>query len=259
MPSKRRFIGAAALLMLAACAQNPVISLADRIARLLKEALALLQGKKYDEAIAKFTEVVTLDNRNVDGYVGMARAFIGKGAWGDAIASARNAFQIAPAGANVVPVFAEALFGGGVDALKGGRFKDAIGNLGEYIRIQPNNASAYLNVGKAFLGDRQYGQALDAFVRGLGLAGQPGAPDRGEFIRSIFDGGTQAFQANDYRSAAGFFREYIKTDRSNVQAYLNLGRSLWNSGERGQAIESFAEVLKLNPGNTEALRFMLQR
>lgn len=259
MHSRRRLIAAAGLIVLAACVQNPVMSLAERIAALLKQALALLQGKKYDEALAKFAEVIKLDNRNIDAYVGAARAYIGKGAWGDAITSARNAFQIAPSGNDVVPVFAEALFGGGVDALKGGRFKDAIGNLSEYIRIQPNNASAYMNVGKAFLGDRQFGPALDAFVKGLGLAGQPGAPDRGEFVRSIFEGGTQAFQANDYRSAVGFFREYVKSDRSNVQGYLNLGRSLWNSGERGQAIESFAEVLKLSPGNTEALRFMLQR
>ena len=261
--SRRSFIGVIGALGLTACGamspMTPVMSLADKIVALMREALAALTGKRYDEALSKFAEVIKLDGKHVPAYVGMARSFIGKSDWGGAINSARSAFQIVPSGQDVIPVFAESLFGGGVDALRGGRFKDAIGNLSEYIRIQPGNANAYMNVGKAFIGDRQYGQALDAFVKGLGLTGEPGAPERGEFVRSIFDGGTQAFQQADYKSAIGFFTEYIKSDRSNVQAYLNLARSYWNTGDRGAALNAFGDVLKLSPTNSEALRFMLQR
>ena len=260
MPARRTILRAAlattVALAAAACTQ---VSLAEQIAALMREANQALVGKRYDEALGKLVQVVRLDPKHWPAYVGMARAFIGKGAWGDAVKNAREAFALAPSGQDVVAVFAEALIGGGKDALAAGRWSDAIGYLVDYIKLAPNSASAYLDLGRAFLSNRQYSQALDALLKGLGLAGQPGAPDRSEYLRTLLDGGRQAFQASDWSSAAGFLREYVKSDRGNVQAWLDLARSYWNAGDRTQALEAFRDVLKLAPTNAEALRFMLQQ
>ncbi|MEO7403401.1 MAG: tetratricopeptide repeat protein [Burkholderiales bacterium] len=245
-------------LALAIAVGGCAMSLADQIVALMREAIAALQGKRYDEAIGKFQQVVSRDPKHWEAYVGLARGYIGRGNWSQAVTSGRQAFQISPSGADVVPAFAEALFGGGVDALKGGKFTDAIGMFVDYIKIQPSNVSAYINLGRAFIGNRQFGDALNAFVQGLGVAGGS-AGERNELVRGLYDGGKQAFSSNDFRGAIGFFREYIKTDSSNVNAYLDLAKSYWNAGDRGEAVKSFSEVLKLNPTNSEALRFMLQR
>ena len=241
-------------LLLAGCAQ---LSLAEEIAQLMKEAIALLQGKRYDEAISKFTSVVQTDAKHWPAYVGMARAHLGKGNWVSAITNGREAYKLAPQGSDVLPTLAESLLGGGLDAVRGSRWNDAIGYLGDYLKLQPNDASAYLNIGRAFLGSRQYAPALDAFVKGLS-APSAGA-QRNDLLRGIYDGGMQAYQANDFGGAIGFLSEYVKNDRGNFDAYLNLAKSYWNAGDRVQALNSFRDVLRLNPTNTEALRFMLQR
>jgi tetratricopeptide (TPR) repeat protein len=233
------------------------LSLADQIAALMREGQEAYTAKRYDDALGKYGQVVKLDAKHWPAYLGLARSSIGKGNWVDAIGSARQAYQLSPSSGEVTSALVESLFGGGIEALKANRFKDAIGYLGDYIKLQPNSTTAYLNIGKAFLGERQYAPALDAFVKGLGVAG--GGAERGELVKGLFDGGSHAFAANDYRGAIGFFREYVKVDRSNWQGYLNLAKSYWNAGDRTDALDAFRQVLQLNPGNAEALRFMLGR
>lgn len=252
---KMRYAIVAIAITLAGCLQT--LSLAEQIAALMREAQQFLAARQYDQAIGKYASAVKLDAKHWPAYLGLARSYIGKGSWTEAISNGRQAYQLSPNGTDVIAALAESLLGGGLAAVQSGQYNQAIGYLGDYIKLQPNNANAYLNIGKAFLGSGQFAPALDSFVKGLGVAG--GGNERGELVRSMFDGGMQAFNKSDYRGAIGFFREYIKTDRGNLQAYLNLGKSLWNVGDRGDALNAFREVLQLSPSNAEALRFMLQR
>ncbi len=82
--------------------------------------------------------------------------------------------------------------------------------------------------------------------------------DRNEVISALLAGGTQAFKERDFGSAAGMLREYVKQDPRNLQAYLTLAKSYWESGQSGGALEAFREVLKLNPTNSEALQFLFK-
>jgi len=153
-----------------------------------------------------------------------------------------------------VPVFAEALFGGGMAALREAKFSEAIGHLVEYIRLKPTDPQGYLNVGKAYLGTGAFGDALAAFVRGLAQGGDPTV--RQELIRALWDGGLQALTRGDPRSAIGFLSEYVRHDPRNFSAYLNLGKAYWQAGDRFQALSAFRRVLELSPGHGEALQFL---
>lgn len=252
---KARYALVAMVIALAGCLQT--LSLVEQIAALMREAQQFFAAKQYDQAIGKYAQAVKLDVKHWPAYLGLARSYIGKGNWSEAINNGKQAYQLSPNGTDVIAALAESLLGGGLAAVQSGQYNQAIGYLGDYIKLQPNNATAYLNMGKAFLGSGQFAPALDSFVKGLGVAGAGG--ERSELVRSMFDGGMQAFGKSDYRGAIGFFREYLKTDRNNLQAYLNLGKSLWNVGDRGEAINAFREVLQISPSNAEALRFMLQR
>ncbi len=238
-------------LMLGGCA---TVGVADEANALLQEGQQFYNAKRFDEAIAKFREAAAKDPNNWSAYLWMARAFIAKGTWGEAIAAGRRAFELAPQGPEVASTFLQALFGGGMEALNGGRFVDSIKYLSEYLRHQPTNTSAWVNVGKAYMGNRQFMDGLGSLTKAMGMGGA----DRGEILKTIFGGGMQAFGQRDYSSAINLLKEYVKNDPRNLQAYLTLAKSYWESGQRGGALEAFREVIKINPTNGEALQFLRQ-
>ena len=242
---------AAATLALAGCIGIPGFG---DVNMLQQEGEELYRAKRYDEAIAKFRAIVVRDPLNWYAWLWLARAFIVRGLWGDAIDSGRRAFQLSPQGADVLPVFLQALFGGGAQALSGGSFKDAISHFSEYLKLNSGNGAAWVNVGKAYLGNKQYGDALQSLTRALGVAGA----DRNDVIGTLLSGGSQAFKERDYSSAINMLRETVKQDPRNLQGYLTLGRSYLESGQRGGAFEAFTEALKINPLNGEALQQILK-
>lgn len=238
---------------LAGCAG---LGLLDDTAALMQQGQTLYAEKKYDEAIDKFVEVATKDPKHWQAYLWAARAYIAKGKWFDAIANGRKAFELAPKDPAVLPVFAEALFGAGSAALASGRYAESVTHFLEFLKIEPGNARAWLNVGKAYLEQRQFKEALGALTQGLS---QGGGAERAELLRGLLDGGRQAFAGGKNREAIDLLKEFIKYDKKDVSAYVNLAKAYWESGDLGSALETFQKVLKLDPRQEEALRFLLRR
>ena len=150
MPKLRAFFLALAL-MLSSCVvvPNPVAE----INALMAEGQQLYSAQRFDEAIARFRAVTARDPNFYGAYVWLARSFLARGQWPDAIANARRAFELNPGGPDVMPVLLDSLLGGGTDALARGSFLESIGYLGEFLRHQPTNIRAWINVGKAYLGE----------------------------------------------------------------------------------------------------------
>lgn len=243
----------AACLMLAGCAG---LTLQDQVAGLMKEGEQLYSEKKYDEALDKFGQVILKDPQHWQAYLWAARTFIAKGNWADAIANARKSFELSPKGPGIVPVFAEALFGGGSAALKNGRYAESIRHFAEFLKLEPGNARAWLNVGKAYLGQKQFREGLGALMQGL-AAGS--SAERQELIEELLEGGLRAFSDGKYRESIDLLKEFLKYDANNLQAYISLAKAFWESGERSDALNTFRKVLELDPRQEEALRYLFRR
>jgi tetratricopeptide (TPR) repeat protein len=149
----------------------------------MKEGEQLYADKKYDEAIAKFERAIELDSTRWSAYVYIARCYIAKGGWSKAMSNARLAYQAAPAGEDVVPTLAQALWGGGTEALNSGQFREAISVFTEYLRLQPEDSSAYLALGKAYLHSGNRSDALSAFLRALEI--NPNLHEATELLRGL--------------------------------------------------------------------------
>ena len=253
----RRRTGMALLLafslLLAGCAG---LTLQDQIAGLMKEGEQLYSEKKYDEALDKFGQVILKDPQYWQAYLWAARSFIARGNWKDAIANSKKAFELSPKGQNVIPVFAEALFGGGSDALKNGRFAESISYFVELLKLEPGNARAWLNVGKAYLEQKQFREGLGALVQGLATGS---SAERSDLIRELLQGGLQAFSNGKYRESIDLLEEFLKYDAKNLQAYISLAKAFWESGDRSDALNTFRKVLELDPRQEEALRYLFRR
>lgn len=250
MRSKIIAVALVATTVLAGCAQL----VADSIEALLKQGIDLFLAGRYDEAIAKFLEVVRRDPKSWTAYLYMARSYIAKASWGDAIASGRKALELAPSSGDVIPALAEALLGAGADALGRRQFSEAVGHFSEYLKLRPADARGYLQLGRAYLGSGAYVDALRVIVQGLGQA--PDASTRTQLIRSLLDGGTQALTAGNTKAAIGLIQEYVRHDPRDVSAYLTLGKAYWQDGNLGNALGAYQRVLELSPNNAEALQFL---
>ncbi len=222
----------------------------ERPDSLMEEGRQLYLEKKYDEAIAKFERVIELDRTRFLAYVYLARCYIAKSSWGKAIANARLAYQASAGGEDVVATFGEALFGGGLAALTGGQFAEAIADFTEYIRLRPTDAQGYLGAGRAYLASAQYDQALGTLARGLQT--DAGGALRSDLLRELLDGGVRAMQRGNIDSAAKLFQEYLRHDSSNAAAYLTMGKAFLQSGDRAQALFHLGRALQLNPSTPEA-------
>lgn len=252
LPRLRLALAVLATAFLAACAG---LTLQSEIDGLMKEGQQLYAEQKYEQATDKFLTVIGKDPTYWQAYLWAARSFIARGNWKDAIANGRKAFDLAPKDKDTLPIFAQALFGGGADALKNGRFAESVNLFVEYLKLEPGNSKAWLNVGKAYLGQQEFRQALGAFAQGLATGG---GTERQELIRQLFDGGVQAFSSSKYRESIDLLKEYLKYDK-NLQAYLNIAKAYWETGDRGKALDAFKQVLQLDPRHEEALRYMLRR
>ena len=122
MPTRRDIIfklmsatAASAAVLTAGCA---AVALVTDINVLMREGEELYRAKRYDEAITKFKIVVAREPTNLMGWLWLCRTYIVRAMWGDAIDSGRRAFALSPQGADVLPTFLQALFGGGLEALR---------------------------------------------------------------------------------------------------------------------------------------------
>jgi tetratricopeptide (TPR) repeat protein len=177
VPRRLAVLVLAVVLLTAACAQLVAVS----VETLMKQGIELFTAGRYDEAIAKFLEVVRRDPAAWNAHLYLARSYVAKSSWTDALASARKALELAPSRADVVPVLADALLGAGADALARRQFPEAIGHLVEYVKLRPTDAQGYLQLGKAYWQNGNAASALDNFRQVLQL--NPSNDEAMEFLR----------------------------------------------------------------------------
>jgi tetratricopeptide (TPR) repeat protein len=224
---------------------------------LIQQAKELLDARRFDEALAKLTEVIRRDPTQWKAYLYSAQAYVGKLDWSAALANIRKARELAPSDGAVLTTLGEALFGAGRAALQRAAFGEAVEHFVEYVKLRPGDATGYLNAGRAYLGNRSWGDAARVLVEGVGRVSDPAA--RQEFVRTLLDGGRQAVAAGEHRGAIPLFREYVRQEARDVAGYLELGKAYWNSGDRSDAVAAFQRVLELAPQNDEARRFLFGR
>ena len=130
-----------------------------------------LQRRTFGEAASHFGEYIKLQPADVQGYLNAGRAYLGLGSWSDAgrvlVDGLSRAGDSATRGQ-----FVQALLDGGREALSRNDYQGAAGLLREYVRQEPANVSALVDLGKAYWSSNQRTEALDAFRRALELAPQ---------------------------------------------------------------------------------------
>jgi Flp pilus assembly protein TadD len=246
---------ALALLLLVALAGCATLGMVESIESLLAQGKELFQSGKYADALAKFQAVIARDPKSWEAYLYTARTYIAQKSWGPAIDNARKALGLAPSQSDVVPVLAQALLDGGRDSLQRGQYAEAATRLRDYLGLRPTDARAYVDLARAHLSAGSWSDALATIRQGLGQGGD--AATRQDLLGALRDGARQAMAQGDLKGGIGLLEEYVQRDPREVSALVDLGKAYWQSGQQGESLAAFRRVLELSPGQTDALRYLL--
>lgn len=77
-----------------------------------------------------------------------------------------------------------------------------------------------------------------------------------DYYRKAVEAGKEALGSDGLKEYAGHFWGILET-RPYMRARLGLGEALWVTGQKDAAIENFQEMLELNPGDNQGIRYVL--
>ncbi len=124
----------------------------------------------------------------------------------------------------------------------GERFDEALATFSRVLTQEPSNALARVNVGYICLKKRIFGEAIEHLTRVIRLANDPRAA-----LYAHYYLGLVYLERGMFTDARNFLERAIKMGPSLVEAYHDLGRAQWLSGQREQARETWNKGAQANP------------
>lgn len=268
----RRWQLAAGIALLAVFANWPVLSSALMMSITENNlGTALLDLKRYDEAIARHDRAIAMRPDYASAYNSRGAALRAAGRLDEAIASYRKALELKPD-------FASASYNLANAQLEQGKAGDSVESFRRSLAANPNSVETHNNLGIALAnrGDlagamsefraalaidersvhahRNLGNMLvDSGRRAEGLAHleraveiAPGEPE------AIYDIGTILLQEESFRAAAARFQAALKIKPDWAEAHNNLGIALASQGRLHDALTHFERAVELNPSMPDA-------
>ncbi len=149
---------------------------------LLGGGLDAFKRGQFSDAIQNFVEYIRVKPSDPQGYLNAGKAYLGSGAFGDALRLFLQGLGQA-GGGEARSELTQSLLDGGLAALSKGNAKDAIGFLQQYLQHDTANLSALLGLGKAYWQSGEMLQAIGTFRRALELS--PGNDEALRLLRGL--------------------------------------------------------------------------
>jgi Tfp pilus assembly protein PilF len=139
---------------------------------------------------------------------------------------------------------ADALAYLGAICMAQGRFAEAAANLQEVVRLRPQFAEMYNDLGVAFAQQGKAEEAVTSFLQVLQLK-----PDYAEAHNNL---GIVLAQQGKLDEAISHYSQALRLRPDYAEAHNNLGIVFARQGELGQAVASYTQAVRLRPDYAEA-------
>ena len=128
-------------------------------------------------------------------------------------------------------------------------YDDALATFSRVLMKEPANALARINVGYICLKKRIFGEAIEHLSKAIRLDN-----DRKATLYAHYYLGLVYLEREMYEDAQTFFRKTLGLGPNLIEAYYDLGRAQWFSGDKESARRTWTEGLKANKFNPWAKR-----
>jgi tetratricopeptide (TPR) repeat protein len=128
-------------------------------------------------------------------------------------------------------------------------YDEALTTFSKVLMKEPANALARINVGYICLKKRIFGEAIEHLSKAIRLDN-----DRKATLYAHYYLGLVYLEREMYEDAQSFFRKTLALGPNLIEAYFDMGRAQWFSGDKDGARRSWAEGHKANKFNPWAKR-----
>ena len=128
-------------------------------------------------------------------------------------------------------------------------YDDALATFSKVSMKEPANALARINVGYICLKKRIFGEAIEHLSKAIRLDN-----DRKATLYAHYYLGLVYLEREMFEDAQSFFRKTLALGPNLIEAYFDMGRAQWFSGDKDGARRSWAEGHKANKFNPWAKR-----
>jgi tetratricopeptide (TPR) repeat protein len=204
------------------------------------------QGAAAEVATApQFTgarPAVHADHLGASTYIEKGWSLISLGDYAGAIQSLEKALALSPG-----EIQAQSLLGWA--QMLHEDYDDALGTFSRVLMKEPANALARINVGYICLKKRIFGEAIEHLSKAIRLDN-----DRKATLYAHYYLGLVYLEREMYEDAQSFFRKTLGLGPNLIEAYFDMGRAQWFSGDKDGARRSWADGHKANKFNPWAKR-----
>ena len=169
-------------------------------------------------------------------------SLISPGDYGGAIQALTKALALSPGA-----VQAQSLLGWA--QMLNEEYDDALATFSRVLMNEPANALARINVGYICLKKRIFGEAIEHLSKAIRLDN-----DRKATLYAHYYLGLVYLEREMFEDAQTFFRKTLQLGPNLIEAYFELGRVQWLTGEREQAVQTWTDGHRANKFNPWAKR-----
>ena len=144
----------------------------------------------------------------------------------------------------IKPDYAEAYYNMGVALKSKGNPEAAIDSYKQALKIKPNYAEAHNNMGNALTDKDDLEGAIDSYKQALKI--------KPNYAEAYYNMGVALTNKDDLEGAIDSYKQALKIKPNYAEAYYNMGVALTNKDDLEGAIDSYKQALKIKPNYAEA-------
>jgi tetratricopeptide (TPR) repeat protein len=222
--------------------KDAVRGLAERYKQMNNAAGAVPAGPAPAPQFTGARPAVQADHLGASTFIEKGWSLISLGDYAGAIQSLEKALALSPGA-----VQAQSLLGWA--QMLHEDYDDALATFSKVLMKEPANALARINVGYICLKKRIFGEAIEHLSKAIRLDN-----DRKATLYAHYYLGLVYLEREMYEDAQSFFRKTLALGPNLIEAYFDMGRAQWFSGDKDAARRSWAEGHKANKFNPWAKR-----
>jgi predicted O-linked N-acetylglucosamine transferase (SPINDLY family) len=232
----------------------------------------------YKEAVASFSECISLGQKTPEVYSNRGMAYHEIGLYAEAIKNYEKAIQMNPDYVEALsnlgvtynrlkrfkdasikfkrvivlrPSFTTAYINLGISFHNLSAFNEAIKQYDSALQINPNNEIAYMQRGITFVALKKYAEAFESYDKAIAL--------RPEYIEAYLNAGIAFTEISIPKEALALYNQATLIDSSIARTYILKSNVLIRLNHYEESIECLHKALKIDPNNMSVLSNLLFR